>query len=72
MKQYLAKSPFAGICLLGMYIYSSQQENSDLTGLALENIEALAQNENTNHICYDYGDIECDGMKVKYGINGLR
>lgn len=39
--------------------------------LALKNVEALAQGEWSNHLCYGRGDIECDGMKVKYRIDGL-
>lgn len=39
--------------------------------LALKNVEALAQGEWSNHLCYGDGDIECDGMKVKYRIDGL-
>lgn len=39
--------------------------------LALKNVEALAQGEWSNHLCYGRGGIECDGMKVEVRIDGL-
>ena len=38
--------------------------------IALKNIEALADNEDTtNHACYGYGDIDCFGIKAKLRID---
>lgn len=71
MKQTGLKFLVGIACLAGIYYYAST-EKENLTDLALENIEALAQNENTNHLCLGEGDIDCDGLKVKMRIDGLR
>ena len=53
----------------GYNVYVSQS-NAKLSNLALNNIEALADNEDTtNHACYGYGDIDCFGIKAKLRID---
>ena len=56
-----------GIC---GYYHSVKTEQA-MNELALKNVEALAQGEWSNHLCYGDGDIEWDGMKVKYRNDGL-
>lgn len=71
MKRTVLKFLVGSICLLGTYFYA-QPEKENLTDLALENVEALAQDEYTNYICLGQGDIDCDGIKVKRRFDGLR
>lgn len=71
MKRTVLKFLVGSICLLGAYFYA-QPEKENLTDLALENVEALAQNENTNYFCSGHGDIDCDGIKVKIRFDGFR
>lgn len=51
--------------------YHAVKTEQTMNELALKNVEALAQGEWSNHLCYGKGDIEYDGMKVKYRIDGL-
>ncbi len=71
MKRTLLKFLTGIVCLTGIY-FCAQTEKENLTDLALDNIEALAQNENTNFLCYGEGDIDCNGIKVKTRYDGLR
>ncbi|WP_195281801.1 NVEALA domain-containing protein [Parabacteroides johnsonii] len=71
MKRTLLKILTGIVCLTGMY-FCAQTEKENLMDLALDNIEALAQGENTNFLCYGEGDIDCSGIKVKTRFDGLR
>lgn len=71
MKRTLLKFLVGIISLLGAYFYV-QNEKENLTDLALDNIEALAQGENTNLYCFGEGDIDCKGIKVKKRFDGIR
>lgn len=71
MRQKLVKLLAGIICLVGIYLFT-RTEKENLTDLALENIEALARNENTNFYCIGEGDIDCNGIKVKRRFDGLR
>ncbi|EKN16303.1 NVEALA domain-containing protein [Parabacteroides johnsonii] len=71
MKRTLLKFLTGIVCLMGMY-FCAQTEKENLMDLALDNIEALAQGENTNFLCYGEGDIDCSGIKVKTRFDGLR
>lgn len=71
MKRTLLKFLIGIVCLTGTY-FCSQIEKENLTDLALDNIEALAQGENTNFLCFGEGDIDCNGIKVKKRYDGLR
>lgn len=71
MKRTLLKFLVGIISLLGAYFYV-QTEKENLTDLALDNIEALAQGENTNLYCFGEGDIDCEGIKVKKRFDGIR
>ena len=71
MKRTLLKFLVGIISLLGAYFYV-QTEKENLTDLALDNIEALAQGENTNLYCFGEGDIDCKGIKVKNRFDGIR
>ncbi|WP_302025839.1 NVEALA domain-containing protein [Parabacteroides johnsonii] len=71
MKRILLKFLTGIVCLTGMY-FCAQTEKENLADLALDNIEALAQGENTNFLCFGEGDIDCNGIKVKKRYDGLR
>ena len=71
MKRTFLKFLVGIISLLGAYFYV-QTEKENLTDLALDNIEALAQGENTNLYCFGEGDIDCKGIKVKKRFDGIR
>lgn len=71
MKRTSLKFLVGIISLLGAYFYV-QTEKENLTDLALDNIEALAQGENTNLYCFGEGDIDCKGIKVKKRFDGIR
>ena len=43
-----------------------------MSELMLENVEALAQGEGGNYVCYGSGDIDCHGMKVWVKYEGIR
>lgn len=65
MKKTIVK---IGLLLLGIAVFYGV-ENKEATGfstLVLDNIDALAQEENgENTKCYGSGDIDCYGYKVK-------
>jgi hypothetical protein len=43
-----------------------------VSDLAFQNVEALAQYETgENYFCINFGDIDCDGVKVDYKMTGL-
>ena len=71
MKRTLLKLLTGIVCLTGIY-FCAQTEKENLTDLALDNIEALAQGENTNLYCFGEGDIDCKGIKVKKRFEGFR
>ena len=63
------------VCIgCGMYWYNTHQtQETTISPLMLENIEALAQGENNgNVICVDSGDIPCFGRTVKYRYDNMR
>lgn len=75
MKRKIIQLGIIALCLLGsLYFNNIQSHNDALTDLAFENIEALASGEgpNENFMCYNWGDIECHGIKVERKTTGLR
>jgi len=53
------------VCLAGCY-YFSRTCKTAISSVALDNIEALAQGENSdNYICVGSGNIDCNGIKVE-------
>ena len=43
-----------------------------VSDLAFQNVEALAQYETgENYYCLNFGDIDCNGVKVDYKMTGL-
>ena len=43
-----------------------------VSDLAFQNVEALAQYETgENYYCINFGDIDCDGVKVDYKATGF-
>ena len=64
----------SGLFLAGVYcFYSSSVGNASLgvSELVIHNVEALAQDEGINYACFNSGDIDCYGTKVKFKIEGL-
>ena len=60
------------VCLGAVYLVTKEMENKPISDLAFQNIEALAQGEGPeNHVCFNYGDIDCYGVKVDYKMTGL-
>ncbi len=55
------------IISVGAFYCVEQQQSSELSSLALENIEALAQDEwgGEDRKCFGTGDIDCYGFKVE-------
>lgn len=46
--------------------------NESVSDLAFQNIEALAQYETgENYYCINFGDIDCNGVKVDYKMTGF-
>ena len=55
------------IACVATWCYSNtKQEVSGVNEMVWANIEALAQNESGNYMCWDSGDIDCYGHKVFY------
>ena len=55
--------------IYGAFHYFGTETVSDL---AFQNVEALAQYETgENYYCINFGDVDCDGVKVDYKFTGL-
>ena len=63
---------FAAIAAVSGWNYTLNMNNVNLSDLALENVEALAQGEQFNEtfICLGSGNVECNGSFVQYKISG--
>ena len=60
------------VCLGAVYLVTKEMENKPISDLAFQNIEALAQYETgENYFCINFGDIDCDGVKVEDKYTGL-
>lgn len=60
------------LCISAIYFYKVERDIF-ISDLAFQNIEALAQREDTeNYYCFGDGSVECDGRQVEYKIGGLR
>ena len=61
------------IGLGAIYGVSRYLGTETVSDLAFQNVEALAQGEGVteNYVCLNYGDIDCDGVKVDYKMTGL-
>lgn len=71
MKRTLIKVTVMGILLVGG-IYLMEEKSSNLSNVALENIEALAAGEDNGSMwfCYGTASLDCpNGTKVKYFID---
>jgi len=70
MKSKLKLVGIIVVLITGFCFWSKQK--SELSALALENIEALANGEGGNGVnCYGDGPIDCAGDFVKMKISGL-
>ena len=66
---------FMAVAVMSLYGYVSFVEYTGSAGMSelmLENVEALAQGEGGNDVCYGSGDIDCHGMKVWVKYEGIR
>ena len=66
---------FMAVAVMSLYGYVSFVEYTGSAGMSelmLENVEALAQGEGGNYVCYVSGDIDCHGMKVWVKYEGIR
>lgn len=55
---------FMAVAVMSLYGYVSFVEYTGSAGMSelmLENVEALAQGEGGNYVCYGSGDIDCHG-----------
>lgn len=70
MKRNLIKVTVMGLALLGG-IYLMNDENTSLSDVALDNIEALAAGEgSTMWFCRGSGSLDCpNGTKVEYIVD---
>jgi len=73
MKKTILKLLFFLICFCcGGYLLHEKDNRNELTDIAFNNIEALANNEGSDRFfCYEIGSLDCNGQKVKYRINTL-
>lgn len=62
------------LCGAGYFGYTASQTNV-VNNLALQNIEALANNEGNqpteNYQCYGWGEVDCYGYKVEVKYSGF-
>lgn len=66
---------FMAVAVMSLYGYVSFVEYTGSAGMSelmLENVEALAQGEGGNYVCYGSSDIDCHGMKVWVKYEGIR
>ena len=66
---------FMAVAVMSLYGYVSFVEYTGSAGMSelmLENVEALAQGEGGNYVCYGSGDIDCHCMKVWVKYEGIR
>lgn len=72
MKKIILKGTVIIACIAGAYyLYTGQSSN--VTNLALANIEALASGESGgNFHCFGSGSVDCLGQKVDMKIGGFR
>lgn len=62
------------LVVAGVFLYSSSEKEQP-NSIVLENIEALANNENDDPIiCIGYGTVRCpiNGVEVEYIFSGYR
>lgn len=55
-------------CLTVGYFLHTKNQVHELNDLILENVEALANDENTSYRCFGSGSVDCHGYNVKYKI----
>lgn len=75
MKSIIKKGVIVlSLCGTGYFGYTASQ-TSLINDLALENIEALANNEGNqpteNYQCYGWGEVDCYRHKVKVKYSGF-
>lgn len=72
MKKIIFKLTIACLGIIsGSYLY--QQKKHQVNDIALENIEALANEESSGDtFCYGIGSIDCLGRKVEMKFTGVR
>jgi hypothetical protein len=57
---------------LSSFFYLSTTKKA-VSNVALANIEALAGGEDIgNYVCFETGNVDCNGHKVKVAVIGLR
>lgn len=73
MKSLLAIMAFSGLCAYSLVEEQSRSENSKMSDIMLQNIEALTYGEDEPSIsCVGDGCLDCPlGGKAKYIITGL-
>lgn len=62
------------VIVAGGYLMYGQESNKAAPSLALQNIEALANNEyEIDYFCYETGSVVCpNGNHVKYYLDNLK
>lgn len=72
MKKKAIRGLIAIFCLGGVCFIHTSSEDTAISHLAFENIEALAHNEgDLNYVCYGTGSIDCHGEKVEKMKSGF-
>ena len=69
------KATLVVVSLVGLmsFFYLSKTNKKAVSNVALANIEALAGGEDIgNYVCFDTGNVDCNGHKVKVAVIGLR
>lgn len=67
MKQFLKFLFFTGCTAVTFYLGITKNEVHDLP---FNNIEALANAETGNGVCFGTGSVDCNGHKVDYKMGG--
>lgn len=72
----IIKTGFVFLLLFGAWYFGhTTSDKNPMNELMLENIEALANNENDQHgenyRCYGRGEVDCDGEKFEIRFSGF-
>lgn len=65
---------FMAVAVMSLYGYVSFVEYTGSAGMSelmLENVEALAQGEGGNYVCYGSGDIDCHGIFSENAVKSV-
>ena len=70
MKKKISLLVFIISVTTGSFCFLTEEKNSVET-LLFDNIEALAQGEESTYRCYGWGEVDCYGHKVEYMVSGM-